>query len=327
MKDKTHFLAARKQGSILGWSLVVYYKMLNEIVSLAYVVDLVIYGLMTGFRSVTHGTDLDFDAMVTLLTDRMMTNFWGYLLAIAVGMLILFAWKGKDFWTDHIWAKERPMTAGNFVCALVFLIAAQASIQVLAPIQEFLLNQIGLSAMAALESATITGSSLSMFLYICFVGPFAEEILFRGLILRSLEKYGKQVAIFVSALLFGLFHGNVIQIPYAFLVGLLLAYVTVEYSIFWAIVLHVFNNFVLSDLMSRLIEQLPVMTGEVIFAVLIWGAAFAAAVIALCRRKQIAAYLKAHPFDNTAMAGIFSSAGIWVFIAMMLFMSTLLLFV
>lgn len=317
---------ARKEGSVLGWTLVVYYKMLNEIVALAYMADLLIYGLFTGLRSVTHGGNLNFDSFMTLITERMMTNFWGYLLTIAIGMLILFLWKGKDFWTDHIWAKSRPMTAANFFCALVFLIAAQVPVQVVTPIQEFLLNQIGLSATAALENATITGSSVSMFLYICFVGPFAEEILFRGLLLRSLEKYGKQVAIFVSALFFGLFHGNVVQIPYAFLVGLLLAYVTVEHSIGWAVLLHVFNNFVLADLMTRLSEQLPAMAGEIMFSLLIWGAAIAAVIIAICRRKEIAAYFKTHPFDNTAMAGIFTSGGMWAFIVMTLATTTVLLF-
>ena len=180
--------------------------------------------------------------------------------------------------------------------------------------------------MAALENATITGSSLSMFVYICFVGPFAEEILFRGLLLRSLQKYGKQVAIFVSALLFGLFHGNIVQIPYAFLVGLLLAYVTVEYSIGWAVLLHVFNNFVLGDLLTRLMEQMPTGMGDALFFVLIWGAAIAAVVIGICRRREIADYLKDHPFDNDAMAGIFTSGGMWAFIVMTLATTTMLLF-
>lgn len=326
MEEKTRYLEAKKQCSILGWSLLVYFKILNELVMLAYICDAVAYGVISGFRAAGQGMEPDFDSIITVMTDRMMTNFWGYLFAIAIGMLILFSWKGKEFWRQEIWKKERPVTVGNFLCMVVFLVATQAVVQVLVPVQEWILNQFGLSAMAALENATITGDSFSMLLYASFLGPFAEEILFRGLILRSLQKYGKQTAIFISALLFGLFHGNVVQIPYAFLVGLLLAYVTVEYSITWAIVLHVFNNFVLADLFSRLTEQLPAHVGDGIFAVLVWSCTIAAVVIGICRRKEISAYLKAHPFDNTAMRGFIAAPGIWVFTVLMLGMSTILLF-
>lgn len=50
-----------------------------------------------------------------------------------------------------------------------------------------------------------------------------EELLFRGIILNGLRQYGKWTAIIVSALLFALIHGNIDQLVYPFLLGLIFA--------------------------------------------------------------------------------------------------------
>ena len=55
------------------------------------------------------------------------------------------------------------------------------------------------------------------------IAPAAEELLFRRLLLRRLRPYGERFALVASALCFGLFHGNLNQFFYAFLLGLVLA--------------------------------------------------------------------------------------------------------
>lgn len=75
------------------------------------------------------------------------------------------------------------------------------------------------------------------------VPAFVEEFACRGIVLGSLRKYGDSFAIIVSAVLFGLMHGNFQQIPFAFLVGLVLGFVTVKSCSIWiAIAIHAFNN-------------------------------------------------------------------------------------
>lgn len=72
-----------------------------------------------------------------------------------------------------------------------------------------------------------------------------EEFLFRGAIMGSLLKFGKPFAIFTSALLFGLVHGNLVQIPFAFLVGLALGFVVVETGSIWTgVLIHFLNNLI-----------------------------------------------------------------------------------
>lgn len=63
------------------------------------------------------------------------------------------------------------------------------------------------------------------YLTIGLLAPLAEEIVFRGAILNTLlTKYRPWVAIALSALLFSIGHLNPVQMPHAFVIGLLLGW-------------------------------------------------------------------------------------------------------
>lgn len=75
------------------------------------------------------------------------------------------------------------------------------------------------------------------------VPPLVEEFAFRGLVLGALRKYGDGFAVLCSAILFGVMHANFQQMPFAFLVGLALGFITVKTGNLWiAIAVHCFNN-------------------------------------------------------------------------------------
>lgn len=64
-----------------------------------------------------------------------------------------------------------------------------------------------------------------------FVIPIIEELLFRGLAFRILRKWIPFVwAMLVTALLFGIYHGNLVQFIYATLCGLFLAYLCEKFQ-------------------------------------------------------------------------------------------------
>jgi membrane protease YdiL (CAAX protease family) len=91
-----------------------------------------------------------------------------------------------------------------------------------------------------------------------------EEFLFRGVILGSLSKFGKSFAIFTSAVLFGLIHGNLVQIPFAFLVGLFLGFAVVKSGSIWTgFLIHFTNNFI-----SVCLDYLQKLIGEQIIGIL-----------------------------------------------------------
>ena len=75
------------------------------------------------------------------------------------------------------------------------------------------------------------------------VAPITEEIFYRGLIQRSLMPFGKGFAIVISSLIFAVIHGNFMQTPNAFFMGLLLGYAAMKTnSIVLPIILHFANN-------------------------------------------------------------------------------------
>lgn len=172
------------------------------------------------------------------------------------------------------------------------------------------MNGFGRSVTGVLDAISGERDTFSMFLYSAILGPLAEEVLFRGYVLRSLRPYGKKFAVVLSALLFGLFHGNILQAPYAFLMGLVFGYVTVEYSLTWSVALHVFNNLVLADLYTRLTAGLSDAVYYILDGAVFGGCAVASCVILIANRRAIAAYLRSEWMDRRCLKCFFTSAGI-----------------
>ncbi len=110
---------------------------------------------------------------------------------------------------------------------------------------------------------------LLTFISTAVVPPLVEEFACRGLILGSLRKFGDGFAIIVSSVIFGLMHGNFQQIPFAFLVGLILGYITVKSGSLWvAIAVHAFNNFI-KVFFDYLPQTLPDMAQNAMYIILL----------------------------------------------------------
>ena len=75
------------------------------------------------------------------------------------------------------------------------------------------------------------------------IAPLTEEFALRGIVMGSLRKYGEKFAIITSAVLFGLMHGNLRQIPFAFIVGLILGFAVIKTGSLWTgVAIHFLNN-------------------------------------------------------------------------------------
>lgn len=73
--------------------------------------------------------------------------------------------------------------------------------------------------------------------------PIGEELLFRGVLLRGLLRYGAVVAVVVSSIVFALFHGLNMAMPSALIIGLVAGEVTRRSGSVWpAVVVHIINN-------------------------------------------------------------------------------------
>ena len=218
------------------------------------------------------------------------------------------------------------MTAGAFFGLLAVFLGVQLPASIGASVLESFLNLFGLSAQASMERASANAESFSMFLYMGIFAPVTEELIFRGLVQRTLTPYGKKFAIFGSAFLFGIFHGNLVQTPYAILVGLVLGYVATEYSIAWAMLLHLINNMILGDSLTRLTSGLPEDLANLIFTLIVTGCALAGIIVLICKRKKVAADLAGPKISGQCMGCFFSNLGVIVLSVLMVGNMVLMLF-
>lgn len=83
-----------------------------------------------------------------------------------------------------------------------------------------------------------------MILVVGIIGPICEELMFRGIVFHRLKDWVKpQAAIVISALLFGIYHGNVVQFFYATCMGVMLAIIYDKTGTLWiSIVAHIAAN-------------------------------------------------------------------------------------
>ncbi|MBQ9199816.1 MAG: CPBP family intramembrane metalloprotease [Lachnospiraceae bacterium] len=148
--------------------------------------------------------------------------------------------------------KKPSLTEGFFGIikppVIIFLLTGGIASQFLVDGVLAILRPIFESAFAAYDEllSGVTGASRSwlMLLSVFLLAPVAEEILFRGLILTYAKRcMPTKLAIALQALLFGVYHGNIIQGTYAFLLGLLLGGIAAKTdNLIAAIVFHIAIN-------------------------------------------------------------------------------------
>lgn len=75
------------------------------------------------------------------------------------------------------------------------------------------------------SSLLLNGNIVYRLFALGVIAPAAEEIIFRGLVFNRVKKqYGSLYGIVVSSLMFGVFHFNLVQGLYAFIIGMAFAY-------------------------------------------------------------------------------------------------------
>ena len=128
---------------------------------------------------------------------------------------------------------------------------------------------------------------------LAILAPVFEELVFRKVLVDRVLPYGEWPAILFSGLTFGLFHGNLVQLFYAAMLGIILAYVYVRTgNIFYTMGIHAFINFT-----SVIVSLAPVLS---ILSFLMMAAGV---VLFFVLRKQIRVEKNAVPGVGGAMFG------------------------
>ena len=133
-----------------------------------------------------------------------------------------------------------------FIQALVFFTICI----VLTYVSNIIFERIGLegkmiSSIGLSYDNSYLNNVMYMFLFIV-VTPIIEEYAFRGVLLNALGKFGKNFALYASAIIFALAHFNLSEFLPAFAMGILLGKTSLRYrSIRPTIIIHVlFNGFI-----------------------------------------------------------------------------------
>lgn len=136
----------------------------------------------------------------------------------------------------------------------------------------YFFTEMGWSVPDAPQTMVETPTSLALNLFTMAVLPaLLEEMIYRGYILRTLRPYGNMFAILVSSLFFSLMHGNLRQIPFAFMVGLVLGFLYVSTNNIWLPIAVHFANNAISVLMEYFAFSLSDIYQNVFYALVIYG--------------------------------------------------------
>ncbi len=128
------------------------------------------------------------------------------------------------------WIDERWISTYCFLAAFAFLTAIGVNI---------LFYQLGIAESSesfgqVRESQFSVSFMVGLILY-GIISPIAEEAVFRGLIYNRMKRcFSYGIALVISSLLFGCYHGNLVQAVYGTLLGLLIAYAYELYQSFAA---------------------------------------------------------------------------------------------
>ena len=138
-----------------------------------------------------------------------------------------------------------------FLCLLLAGMAMAVLSNVIANYCMLFLEGFGVQMPVFTDTVEYTPLSLALNVISTAMLPaLIEEMIFRGYLMGTLRPYGDGAALVLSAFIFGLFHGNVLQFPFAFLLGLVLGWLLIQTGSIWpAVALH-FGNNLMSVLLS-----------------------------------------------------------------------------
>ncbi len=211
------------------------------------------------------------------------------------------------------------MTVGNYI-GVIFS----------ATVSSFLGTEAVNHTAQSIESAPMWVS----FVFAVILAPIAEELLMRKLFIDRIAKYGTGFAVIVSAVTFGIFHGNFFQFFYATLSGLVLGALYVRGGLKYSVAMHMLINFwgsVMALLYNRALETAFLGDTSSIFFWLSLAMVVAYVILAIIMLflgiRLLVRCIRAlrysfHPFDGRTVTlpggslhdALFGNAGVIIFL-------------
>ena len=291
MKQYNRFLDPKKDLGAFSAMIVLYLAIMTGVSFLwSFVISSFIVGRYKG----------DPLEMQQQLTESISKDGMSYIIAVVIGVILFALYRKGALFKGDVRQKGRKMTWKTFLVFIVFLGFAQLVSATIGQILNQMLGTLGFYNPQEDMSEQLS-QSWSLLLYATLLGPITEELVFRGAGLRALEKFGKVFAILMTAIIFGLFHANLDQLFFAIIIGLGFGYLTFEYSFWWAIFFHIFNNLVLSQGLHYLGTHVNENLSDFIQVLVFVGGTIAFTVVLIVKRKEILHYIQ----ENRPTPGVF----------------------
>lgn len=191
--------------------------------AIAYIVELVVIGglVLKEFQGVF--ASLETEAQIYEELEMILEAILPYSTQIGtVAAIITIPFLLRMIKKDNFKTEAVAFSAKKYACAIVMSIAVAIGLNNI-----LLLANIAEYSTSYQESAELLYNPSFPVQIVCLgiVYPVMEELLFRGLIFRRIRKTSSAFnAIISSALFFGFYHGNSVQMIYGTLCGILLAY-------------------------------------------------------------------------------------------------------
>ena len=187
-----------------------------------------------------------------------MNHAISFIAIYAVGMP-LFCYILNPLPSVHPYKEKMPLKdvfGGFCVCLLSMLVGNYISSVILVWL-ETMLGSATENPVSDAISPTDPATIAVTLIFMVIIGPILEEILFRKILCTKLLPLGEGYAIFISAAIFGLFHGNFYQFAYAFLVGAVFALIYVKTGkLIYSIIYHMGLNLLGSVIGPWILEQI-----------------------------------------------------------------------
>ncbi|MCR5817400.1 MAG: CPBP family intramembrane metalloprotease [Ruminococcus sp.] len=240
-KQEKHglFIAAAKLGALL-----IIYEVLTTAISYAYYY--VLYYIKSGSFTIDFGVVREYMRERPEIANSSFYRMLGNLSIVLTSLTILLLLAVLVFKVDlkPMLKPEKKKIAGGAKWFTLSM-SVNVAVSIVVSIIVMMLSSAGVTVPESDFSMSDgnTGTLIMQFLYVVALGPVCEELLYRGIIITLLKPYGKGLAVFFSAFIFGYMHGNIPQFASAFAGGLVFAAIAVKYdSIVPTIVMHIMNN-------------------------------------------------------------------------------------
>ena len=203
---------------------------------------------------------------------------------------------------DVRWNIGRRIVVWPLVLALALLVVGQGIVLGLNRGLEALVPMIHVTPAVLMSPLNDLYGSAPMMLYALLILPLTEEIIFRGVIMNGLRRFGRVFAIITSAFLCAFMQMQPVQAIWAFLIGLVLGALSMEYGLVWAIGAHILASVGYSGLIPRWLSNAPV---QVRWAVAVVLALIVVAGLVILVKKFSS--LRAYAREYRAPKGVYAS--------------------